>query len=320
MTMTGAIVMAVYRPDPELLERQIDSLRAQTIRDWTCVIGLDGRDEDTERLLHHLVDSDPRFEVHTFADNVGVYKHFERLLERVPATSDWIALADQDDHWYPEKFSRMVPELAEPGVMAVIGDANVVDRTGVRRGQTRRCPGDLVSTILRNQMTGSLALIRGDVVRNALPFPPSTTGAIHDHWLAVCAAAMGRIVRLDQVVQDYVQHESNVIGEVQLKGVSDVVRETIGIGGPLRYLDDFVAGPWTWRRVMATAVLTRGVPQESRPVLEHLSDGRLGAPGAKAVLRDLGHRRISPVAAVGMFAASMRTAGLEKRRREPQAD
>ena len=36
-----AICMATYEPPPELLERQLDSLRAQTRSDWVCVISDD---------------------------------------------------------------------------------------------------------------------------------------------------------------------------------------------------------------------------------------------------------------------------------------
>ena len=48
----------------------------------------------------------------------------------------------------------------------------------------------------------------------ALPFPRlHTVTQLHDHWLAMCAAATGGYAVLDEVVQDYVQHGANVVGE-----------------------------------------------------------------------------------------------------------
>src|SRR5436305_3544311 len=37
-----AIAMATYNPSPELLEGQLDSIRAQTHQNWVCVISDDG--------------------------------------------------------------------------------------------------------------------------------------------------------------------------------------------------------------------------------------------------------------------------------------
>ena len=96
----GVVVMAVYRPDPVLLERQIESLRIQTVADWRCMIGIDGADSETHHLLKDLTGDDARFEVSEYADNVGVYRHFERLLREVDGDAAWVALADQDDYWY----------------------------------------------------------------------------------------------------------------------------------------------------------------------------------------------------------------------------
>src|SRR4051794_12492211 len=102
MSAGGAIVMAVHRPDPELLVRQIRSLQAQTNRDWTCLVGLDGVDAPAVAQLAALVGNDPRFQMHAFVDNVGHYRHFERLLGMVPVEASWFALCDQDDRWRPD--------------------------------------------------------------------------------------------------------------------------------------------------------------------------------------------------------------------------
>ena len=136
--------------------------------------------------------------MHHFDDNLGVYRHFERLLALVPTDEvAWVALADQDDDWYPTKLARLLPALDLPGVAAVVGRARVV-ADGRDKGLTKRRVGGFASTLLINQVTGSLAIFRPEVVAAALPFPPGNDDAIHDHWLAVCAAARGRIVQVDR--------------------------------------------------------------------------------------------------------------------------
>src|SRR6185436_7327817 len=53
---------------------------------------------------------------------------------------------------------------------------------------------------------------RRDVLDVALPFPPEVDGSHHDHWLALCALALGDLAYIDRPLVDYVQHGANVVG------------------------------------------------------------------------------------------------------------
>ena len=107
----GAICLAVYRPDPGLLRGQLESIAAQTLGGWTCLVGIDGCDPAAARLISDIVGDDPRFVIHEFTERLGFYRNFERVLAAVNPAAEWIALADQDDRWYPEKLETMVPVL-----------------------------------------------------------------------------------------------------------------------------------------------------------------------------------------------------------------
>ena len=301
---SGAVVMAVYRPVPALLARQISSLRAQSVQDWKCVIGIDGRDPETLSLLRASVDGDARFEVIEFEENVGVYRHFERLLERVPKDVAWVSLADQDDYWYQDKFARLLPVLDRPCSSAVLGQARLVNDRGEVLGRTDRRPGDLAQTMLTNQVTGSLTVFRRSVVTAALPFPGATKIAIHDHWLGVCAAATGKIGLLDEVVQDYVQHGGNVLGEAQHITLRGASREIVDRGGPRSELDYIANELWGWRVNMAEALLTRAVGSAT-PTVAAFARGTLTLRVLRALLTDVCSRRVRPIAAVGMIAAEL---------------
>ncbi|MHA7987253.1 glycosyltransferase family protein [Rathayibacter sp. CAU 1779] len=80
---------------------------------------------------------------------------------------------------------------------------------------TRRLDVSPESFVLTNQFTGSLCIFRRDVLELALPFPRmSTPSEVHDHWIALCASVQAGTVVVDDVVQDYVQHDANVVGEM----------------------------------------------------------------------------------------------------------
>ncbi|KQZ90648.1 hypothetical protein ASD62_16495 [Phycicoccus sp. Root563] len=209
------IVLAAYRPDPELFRLQLSSIRDQTRTDFRCLIGADGGADDIRRLVLEIVGDDPRFEVLGWDDNRGFYLNFERLLEAVPPEVTWVALSDQDDRWYPTKLETLVPHLdthdlvtAQARVVAWPSDRVLRATTGRRVVPTR----DL---LFENQVTGSLSVIRTSLLTAALPFPRlNTVTQLHDHWLAMCAATHGGWTVVDLVVQDYVQHGKNLVGEV----------------------------------------------------------------------------------------------------------
>ncbi|MEQ1735012.1 MAG: glycosyltransferase family 2 protein, partial [Rhodoglobus sp.] len=65
----------------------------------------------------------------------------------------------------------------------------------------------------RNLVTGATVALRRELADAAFPFPSAW---VHDEWIAIVAAAHGRIVPLPQRLIDYRQHGSNVIGAVSL--------------------------------------------------------------------------------------------------------
>lgn len=244
----GVICMAVYRPDPSLLRRQLQSLQSQTLQDWTCIVGIDGRDPTVFRLLQEFVREDKRFKLIEFEHNVGFYRNFERIVAMAVGAS-WVALADQDDYWYPDKLSTLVSRLGRGGVLAVSAQARVIDESGRELASTTRRSTGLRGTMIDNQLTGSLAVVAGEVISASVPFPPPTDAAYHDHWLAVLALVLGSIEMLDERMQDYVQHDSNVLGEhgrrSLLGRLLGNVRRRVGP----RHL---ATHRWNWRVTMAT--------------------------------------------------------------------
>lgn len=212
---SGAVLLAAYRPDPTLFRIQLESIRDQTRRDFRCLIGADSGEQEIRRLVEEIVGDDDRFEVIGWSDNIGFYLNFERLLASVPEHVAWVALSDQDDRWHRDKLERLVP-LLDDAVLAT-GQARVVDWPAdveMFPSTNRRevAPNDL---LFENQVTGSISVLRRDLLDVALPFPRlNTVTQLHDHWLALCASAVQRYVVLDEVVQDYIQHAGNLVGEV----------------------------------------------------------------------------------------------------------
>jgi hypothetical protein len=138
-----------------------------------------------------------------------VYRNFERSLALAPAEATWVALADQDDRWYPEKLETLRDHLGSATL--VYGDMRVVDSRGAVLSDTywtyrRNNHTNFASLMLANTVTGAAALFRRELLDRALPFPPLVGNAYHDHWIACVAMASGRITYVDRPLHDYVQH------------------------------------------------------------------------------------------------------------------
>lgn len=214
-TPSVAICMATFDPDPGLLEQQIESIRAQTHEAWTCLISDDGSSPERFEALRRLVGEDPRFTVSRAPERLGFYLNFERALEMAPADAAFVALADQDDRWYPEKLATLLEACS--GAQLAYSDMRIVDESGRVVSETfwrgrRNNYTDLTSLLLANTVTGAASLFRRELLELVLPFPPRIGDAFHDQWIASVALATGRIDYVDRPLYDYVQHGSAARG------------------------------------------------------------------------------------------------------------
>ena len=228
---TVAICMATFEPAADLLERQLDSLRAQTHEDWICVISDDGSGPEAFAALERLAGADPRFHLSRAPARLGAYENFARALGLAPPGAGYVALADQDDRWRPEKLATLIgalgdAELAFSDMRLTRPDGTVLSDT---YWTTRRPNHDnFASLLLGNSVTGAASLFRRRLLDRALPLPPRIGNLYHDHWLALVAAAHGPIAYVDRPLYDYVQHPSAVIGHAGANRPPE--------GGPLRRL------------------------------------------------------------------------------------
>ena len=210
-----AICMATFEPDPALLERQISSIREQTHDAWVCLISDDGSSTERCERLRALSAEDSRFALSRWEKRVGFYLNFERALKMAPPQAEFVALADQDDDWYPEKLAELLAGCGD--AQLVYSDMRIVDEAGGVISDTfwrgrRNNYTNLASLLLANTVTGAASMFRRGLLDLVLPFPAPIGIPFHDQWIASVALATGRIAYVDRPLYDYVQHESAARG------------------------------------------------------------------------------------------------------------
>ncbi|MBK5276388.1 MAG: glycosyltransferase [Desulfuromonadales bacterium] len=212
------IAMATYNPDQAGLLRQIESIRDQDYQHWICLVCDDASEPEKLQVIRNVLSGDCRFMLLENEQNVGAYRNFERCLEQVPPEARYVAMADQDDYWYPGKLSRTIVELTGPTQLAYC-DMRIVGHDGAVISETFWCnrknyylKKDLDLLTLANTVGATAAVFRVELLQKVLPFPEFGGNLHHDKWLAIIAAASGGIEYVNAPLYDYIQHADNVIG------------------------------------------------------------------------------------------------------------
>ena len=212
-----AILMAVYEPRMDWLGEQLDSLEAQTYPRLKLYIRDDCSPNVSLAQIEACVSARVRsfpYELRRNEKNLGSNGTFERLTRE--AEGDYFAYCDQDDVWLPEKLATLRRAIEAEGALLVCSDMFIIDENGnqtadsitkARRHHIFMSGEGLAPRLLiSNFATGCTVLVDAKRARAAVPFCPYM---VHDHYLALCCAAEGRIVSLPDRLIRYRIHSGN---------------------------------------------------------------------------------------------------------------
>lgn len=224
--VTISIALCTYNGD-RYVEEQLDSFLAQSRMPDELVVCDDGSQDNTIEIVSRFAER-ATFPVRLFVNdsNLGSTKNFERAIGQ--CNGDLIALADQDDVWFPDKLELSGQLLEQcPEVMGVFSDAvltggeleslgdNLWDAAGFDRERRRRFrAGDAFSVLLQRQIvTGATFVFRSAYRDLVLPIPEYV---VHDAWIAFLLAGVGTLDFIEEPLMYYRQHGKNQIGATKL--------------------------------------------------------------------------------------------------------
>lgn len=220
------VVLPTYNGAP-YLKAQLASIHAQTLRPIRVLLRDDGSSDSTALLVLELQEFYGSWLQVLPADGkVGCSANVNRLLQAT--TAPFVALADQDDLWLPQKLEqsmalmqRMEECHGSATPLLVHSDLELIDTESRPIGclyMQRQCldpqrtsPADLVFT---NVVTGCTTLLNRALLQKALPIPAESL--MHDWWLALVASVFGEIALLKTPGVLYRQHGGNLLGAAGL--------------------------------------------------------------------------------------------------------
>jgi len=224
MTATIGILLATYN-GARYLPAQLQSIAAQTHRDWHLTVRDDGSDDDTPRVLAAFARAQPGRVTIVRDDRgrLGAVGNFNCLLGM--ATQPYLAFADQDDVWRPRKLERALGrmhalEAAQPAgrPCLVHADRAVVDASGRQlapsywrsRGLGPSDFGSLESHLAFCMAAGSAMLVNRPLADLAWPIPGEAR--MYDCWLELLAHGFGAVAWIDEIALDHRRHGANASG------------------------------------------------------------------------------------------------------------
>ena len=234
------IALATYN-SARFLAELLDSLFAQTVQDFTLLVADDGSADDTLHIIERYSRDRPgRIRVvATDRQPRGPAGNFARLLDA--ATADYLLLCDHDDIWLPDKIALSLARMqalegAHPaGTPLLVHTDLVIVDAGLRAihgsffelADARPNENRLTRLLTSNIASGCTTIANRALYRRARPIPDEAV--MHDHWLALVAAALGAIACVDRSTILYRLHADNVIGVRSVSRASTFqrVRQTL---------------------------------------------------------------------------------------------
>ncbi len=203
----------------------LDSLLGQDCDGFTILALDDGSADHSEEILHQYAERSPRLSVmksrRTKASSAVAA--FSELLER--STAPYVMFCDQDDVWFANKISTtlaamrhaeqscpaMTPVLVHTDLQVVGQDLSPIADSFW--SYQHLCP-DTMDTLPRllvqNVVTGCTTMINRALAELCGAIPAEAI--MHDWWLALLAAACGRIEHIHEATLQYRQHPTNSVG------------------------------------------------------------------------------------------------------------
>lgn len=143
-----SIVMPAYNCEKYVVEA-INSILAQTYRNWELLVLDDGFKDNTLRIIEEFSQKDSRIKALPNGKNIGVSATRNRGIEL--ASGEWIAFLDSDDMWKPEKLEKQFEIVEKEAAEFLFTGSSYINEEGEAYKEIFEVPEKITYKKLRNQ-------------------------------------------------------------------------------------------------------------------------------------------------------------------------
>ena len=220
--MKVSVVMATFNGAGYIRE-QLDSVLAQTIKDFELIVCDDCSTDNTLAILQEYAAVDSRIKIYRNERNLGFIQNFERGV--LLSSGAYVALCDQDDIWTEDHLEVLLNNIGDKMISA--GDSVLIDKNGNPFGWTisqhfglRHFPKNSFKRALSfiffsNQVQGASMLMRREFFSVALPVPQGVN--YHDTFFSILSCFYGGMAYTFHPVTLHRRHDSNASSSMYVK-------------------------------------------------------------------------------------------------------
>ena len=220
-----AILMSTYNGEKYLSE-QLDSILNQQGVDIYLYIRDDGSSDSTMAILRAYAEKNSNLILKADGKNLGPGASFLCLFysfSNSEETFDYVAFADQDDIWLPDKMlcaiqviEQQTPAIQREGIL--YGSNQILYRDGKQEGLRHAEKQDLTLAghLSKNTISGCTMVLNWPLAQKIFNAPQPQKEIVerrmHDSWIILAAIACGNVIYDEEAHILYRIHQDNVVG------------------------------------------------------------------------------------------------------------
>lgn len=202
-----SVAMCTYNGAAYLTD-QLETIVKQTYKNLEIVIVDDGSIDNTIQIIRQMQAGDSRIRYFKNEKNLGYNKNFEKAFSL--CQGNFIAIADQDDIWEPDKIECMMKDWPKGSSFIYSLSGSFGNNDFANR---KLAPAVLYSDIddvhklvFNSPVHGHACMFKKEMLALCIPFPADI---FYDWWLSMHAAATGFIGCTPKTLTWHRVHESN---------------------------------------------------------------------------------------------------------------
>jgi glycosyltransferase involved in cell wall biosynthesis len=273
-----AVLMCTYCGE-KYLERQLETVFAQSYPNWTLYVSDDGSRDGTLAILRRWQARPDGHRIRLYrGPGRGFASNFFSLIARPDVEADYYAFTDQDDEWDRDKLGRAVHKLSHlpPDAPVLYASrSELVDETGRHLGYSRRYqkPSSFSNALVQNMASGNTMVLNHSAIALMRDAGTNLDVAAHDWWAYLLVTGSGGLMVFDQQPTiRYRQHQRNIYG-------SNVSFKAMWRRACRMLAGDFRA--WNDRNLAALRANEYLLHEDNRVLLEQFELARRGSCAAR---------------------------------------
>lgn len=201
-TPSVSVVLCTYN-GAKYIHEQLNSILAQTYPIREIIIQDDRSNDGTIDILQAYASKNNIIKIFVNEKTLGANANFHKAL--CLATSDYIAISDQDDIWEPEKIAHQIEKIGD--AMLCIGRTWNFSDDGSFVYNDIRIPNYNFPRLLFCGVPGHNILMKSDILSLLPPDASIRKVSMYDITYAIIAATHGQLVYTDKVLVHQRRHQ-----------------------------------------------------------------------------------------------------------------